>query len=646
MNFVRLLLSTGPRRHLDGVLGHAVNFIAAAIALWVIYATVISTADLYAMTIKFLSVMLALLFVLHGAASTSSPQRPSVLDFTFAVASLAAGVYFDINSENILNRISLMDPLSDLDILFGSILFFLTIEATRRTIGMALTSIVVVFVIYNLFGHVLGGAVGHGLIPYEHFLDLMVFTTDGIFGVPLRVVATYVFLFVLFGTFLTRSGGGDFFFNLATALTGRKVGGPAKVAVISSGLYGTISGSPTSDVVVTGSINIPMMQRLGYPAVLAAGVEITASTGGSMLPPVMGSAAFIMAEYTGIPYRDIAVAAVIPAILYYVGVYTQVHLRSLRLGLHGMAEKDIPKLGATLRQGLPFYVPLAVLVSALLLGYSPTYVAIYATLSVIALTMLRKDTRLSFKDYYSILAETTLLTVSVTAACAAAGLVIGGLSMTGLAAKFSSLIFLLTGSNLFPSLLMAGALTILLGMGMPTPSVYIMAAVLTGPVLINLGVPVMAAHMFILYYACLSAITPPVAVAAYAASAIARANPLEIAVAACRLSVVTFIVPFAFVYSHGILLMGSPSNIALDTLSAFAGALLLGAAVEGYYKGQIAWWGRVLLGIGGCLLLGPTANWFMIPAGLALAVIAFFLAPGLRSRTGTSAPVRPKTAKE
>ena len=632
MNFLKLLFSTGAVRHPTGVLAQVIKFTAAAVALWVVYSTTISTGDLFAMTIKFLSIMMALLFLLHGATSASDPTRPSAIDFILAVASLAAGVYFTVNSETIINRISLMDPLSQYDIFFGSVVFILTMEATRRTIGMSLTLIVVVFVIYNLFGHHLGGAVGHGLIPYQHFLDLMVFTTDGIFGVPVRVAATYVFLFVLFGTFLTRCGGGEFFFNLAAALTGGKVGGPAKVAVISSGLYGTISGSPTSDVVVTGSVTIPMMKRLGYPAALAAGVEVTASTGGGLLPPVMGSAAFIMAEYTGISYRDIALAATIPSLLYFVGVYTQVHLRSLRLGLAGMADKDIPKLGPTLRQGMPFYVPLAVLIAALLLGYSPNFVAVFATLSVIAVSLISKKTRLGLKDYYSILAETTLLTVSVTAACAAAGLVIGGLTMTGLATKFSSLVFLLTESNVFLSLLVGAALTILLGMGMPTPSVYILAAVLVGPMFVNLGIPLMAAHMFILYYACMSAITPPVAVAAYAASAIAQTNPLDIAMAAVRLSIVTFIVPFAFVYSHGLLLIGSPLNIVVDTVCATLGALLLAAAVEGYFKGPVAWWGRLLLtGAGFCLFV-PRLGWSVVPAGAAMAAVAFFLAPGLRDR--------------
>jgi len=647
VKIISALFDTCSQRKLDGWLGQVVTFFAAVVAAWVIYKTIFSTGDLFAMTITFLSATLALLFLLHGASAGAHPSRPSALDCILVATALACGVYFSVNSEAIINRISLLDPLSPYDVFFGSALFLLTIEATRRTVGMSMTLVVLVFIAYNMLGQYLPGALGHGGIDYQHFLDLMVFTTDGIFGVALKVAATYVFLFVLFGTFLTRCGGSDFFFNFSAALTGRKVGGPAKVAVISSGLYGTISGSPTSDVIVTGSVTIPMMKRLGYSAALAGGVEITASTAGGLLPPVMGSAAFIMAEYTGIAYRDIAIAATIPCVLYLLGVYVQVHLRSLRLGLRGMEEKDIPRLGPTLLQGMPFYVPLTVLVVALLMGYSPAYVAIYATVSVIAISVFSAKTRIGLKDIYGILAETTLLSLGVVAACAAAGLVIGGLTMTGLVTKVSFLVGLLTGSNLFMSLLLGGIFTILLGMGMPTPSVYLLGAVLIGPMLVNLGIPAMAAHMFILYYACLSAITPPVAVAAFAASAIARTNPLDIALAACRLSIVTFVIPFAFVYSTGVLLIGSWSDILIDSVAITIGAVLLALAAEGYYKAQVAWWGRALLAVAACCFFAPRVSWMALPAGVILALGAFFLSPGLRTLMPTSAvAARTKTAKE
>ncbi|HSG95210.1 MAG TPA: TRAP transporter fused permease subunit, partial [Afifellaceae bacterium] len=401
--------------------------------------------------------------------------------------------------------------------------------------------------VYNLFGDLIGGPLKHGEITLTHFLDITVFTTDGLFGVPLRVAATYAFLFVMFGTALAKTGGADFFFNIAASISGRAVGGPAKIAVISSGLYGTISGSPTSDVVTTGSVTIPMMKKMGYRPAFAGAVEVAASTGGSLIPPVMGAAAFIMSEYTGIDYVDIAFAAVIPALLYYLPIYLQVHLRADRHGLRGIDDGSIAPVLATLKEGGLFFVPLIVITWVLVEGYTPTYAAIYGTLSVLVIAMLKRASRPSPRDIFEILAETTLRMVAVTGACAAAGLVIGGITMTGLASKFSHLVFLLSGADVFLSLVLAALLTILLGLGMPTPSAYILAAVLVAPVMSELKIDLMAGHMFLLYFAVMSAITPPVAVAAYAASAIADENPLKIAVGAVRLALAAFLVPFSFV---------------------------------------------------------------------------------------------------
>lgn len=640
MGVAKLVFSTGPRRHLTGWLARVIAPFAALIAVWVIYENTIGTSDLFAMTISFLSVMLAMIFMTVGAHAHSNVNRPSMFDFAFTAATLVAGSYFYVNSETIITRVNLMDPLSVYDVTFGTILFLLSIEATRRTVGMALTSIVLIFVAYNLFGHYLPGAFSHGYISYHHFLDMMAFTTDGIFGVPLKVSATYVFLFVLFGTFLNSAGGGEFFFNLAAAISGRKPGGPAKIAVISSGLYGTISGSPTSDVVTTGSITIPMMRRLGYSPGLAGGVEVAASTGGSLLPPVMGSAAFIMAEYTGIAYRDIVIAGLFPALLYYVGIYAQVHLRSLKLGLSGLDEKEIAKLAHTLRKGAVFLVPLVVLVAALLNGYSPTFVAAFGALSVVVVASLRKKTRMSIKDIYHTLAKTTFAMVPVTAACAAAGLVIGGLTMTGLAGKFASLVFLLTASNIPLTLFLAGALTILLGMGMPTPSVYVLAAVLIGPLLERLGFPLLAAHMFLLYFSCLSALTPPVAVAAYAASAITQSNPLQIAVIATRLAIIAFVIPFAFLYSQELLLEGAPLEILLALVLAVLGALVLALAIEGYWKARLAWWERLLLATAAICFFVPTLGWTIL-LGAGLTILTFLVSPGLRPVGAVAGKTRP-----
>lgn len=622
------LLQTGSRRQLSPGLAKIIQTLGAVIALAVIYTTTVVYVDLFGMTVVFLSSILVLLFLMYSAGPWGRSDMPGPTDWILSIASAVVGAYFFMESDRIVERITLLYPLETPDLIAGSALLILTIEATRRTVGFGLTSVVSVFVLYNLFGHNLPFGLGFREVGYNHFLDIMMFTSDGLFGVPLRVAATYAFLFVLFGTFLSRAGGADFFYNLASAVAGRRVGGPAKIAVVSSGLYGTMSGSPTSDVVTTGSITIPIMKRLGYGKSLAGSVEVAASTGGSLLPPVMGSAAFIMAEYTGIEYRDIAIAGIVPALLYYLCVYTQVHLRSQKMGLMGMDENEVPTVRNALSNGGLFIVPLVVLSAALVLGFSPTYVAAFATLGVVAVAAVKPSTRMGLKAVWEALGETTVRMVSVVAACAAAGLVIGGISMTGLGGKFADLVFLVAGNSTFFVLLVSALLAIILGMGMPTPSAFILAAVLIGPTLSSLDFSAMQSNMFILYFAVLSAMTPPVAVAAFAAAAIAEDKPLGIAVGAVKLAITAFIVPFAFMYGDGLLMEGSILNILVSCTSAVIGVILLSAAVEGYLKNNLDRLIRMALFIAGLLFIFPGIVNLIL--GSLFTLVAVLATPHLR----------------
>lgn len=627
--FFSIAFSTGVRRRPVGWLKTILVAYAAGTAIWTCYSAILSSADVLAITIVFLCLMLVLVFQIVGTGPNADKIKPPIYDSLASLLSLMAGVYFFTNIDVIATRMSLFDPLSTIDLFFGTILVLLALEATRRTVGLGLTLIVLVFIIYNLFGDLLSGPLTHGEITFEHFIDILVFTSDGIFNIPIQVTATYAFLFVMFGTFLERAGGGEFFFDLAATFTGKQPGGPAKIAVFSSALFGTVSGSPTSDVVTTGSVTIPIMKRLGYSGVLAAGVEVAASTGGSLLPPVMGSAAFIMAEFTGINYVDIVVAGAIPAVLYYVCIYSQVHLRSLKLGLAGLDENELPKLKETLKKGGLFIVPLIILVVALVSGYTPTYVAMFGVLSVIAVWVVRRQGRMTLNDLYEGLAQTTFNMVAVTGACAAAGLVIGGITMTGLAGKVSELVLLVAGSSLYLTLLVSAMITIILGMGMPTPAAYALAAVLLGPTLVDgLNIPVMPAHLFLLYFAVMSAMTPPVAVAAYAAAAIADANPMEIAFTAVKLSIGAFILPFAFVYGTGLLLIGSIEEILITTLSVSLAMLLVSIASEGYLRSRLPWWNRLLFAAAGIALLFP--NPYTLAAGALLTGLAAF--PALKTK--------------
>jgi TRAP transporter 4TM/12TM fusion protein len=597
--------SVGARRRPEGGFSIFITVFAVVTAVFVVSAATTVVVGPWTLGAVFLCGMMTIGFLTVGAFEDSDPRTPSWLDWVLALAAAAAGAYFALNADDIEDRISLLDELSTWAVIWGTVVFVLTIEITRRTTGLGLTIVALLFVAYNFLGHRLGGVLQHGVIDYHHFLDIMAFTTDGIFGLPTRVAATYAFLFVLFGTLLQRTGGGDFFFDFASALAGRQPGGPAKIAVISSGLYGMVSGSPTSDVVTTGSITIPIMRRLGYPGTLAGAVEVAASTGGSLVPPVMGSAAFIMAEYTGIEYADIAVAALIPAMLYYVCVYSQVHFRSLRMGLSPMEEDSIPGILPTLRRGGIFIVPLVVVTVALLRGYTPTMVAVFGTLAVLGISVLRPGSRLGPIDLVKILAETSYRMVPVAGACAAAGLIIAGITMTGLAAKLAHVVYAITDAQMLPALLLAAAMTIVFGLGMPTPSAYILAAVLMGPLLTKLGVATLPAHMFLLYYAVMSAITPPVAVAAYAASSIAEGNPLTIAVIAVRLALAAFVVPFGFVYGPALLMEAPGLEVIPAVVSAAAGVALLALAVEGHWRGPVPAWARMLLVPAGILLVLP-----------------------------------------
>jgi TRAP transporter 4TM/12TM fusion protein len=612
--------SVGVRRKPTGWLAYVVTPLAVALAVYVIVAATVLIIAPWELTAIFLCGIITLAFLSVGATPGANPDRPSLLDYGLALASFATGAYFAINSGEIVDRIALLSPLSQWDLAFGALMVLLTLEITRRTTGLGLTVVVLIFVAYNFFGHLLGGVLQHGYIDTVHFIDIMVYTTDGIMGLPARVAATYAFMFVMFGVVLYYAKGADFFFDVAAAISGGKPGGPAKVAVVSSGLFGMVSGSPTADVVTTGSVTIPAMKRLGYGSAVAGAVEAAASTGGSLMPPVMGSAAFLMAEYTGIPYRDIAIAALLPALLFYLCVYAQVHFRAVRLRLAGLEPHEIPKLGAALKQGSMFFVPLTVLTVSLLYGFTPTMVAIFGTVAIIIVSWFRRDTRLGPLELWNALAETTFRMVPVAGATAAAGLVIAGLTMTGLAAKFAHVVYAMTDANQFMTLVVGAALTVVLGCGMPTPSAYILAAVLMGPLMAKLGVDVLAGQLFLLYFAVMSAITPPVAVAAYAASSIAEANPITIAGHAVKLALAAFVVPFVFVFGPELLWKGPVWKTVLTFATAAVGLVLLSGAIERYAKWADAWWSRILLAVGAILMITPDV--WLTAIGVALAACA------------------------
>ncbi|HTI88136.1 MAG TPA: TRAP transporter fused permease subunit [Alphaproteobacteria bacterium] len=625
---VDVWFAMGARRSPEGWAAWAFALGSAALTLYVIASAVLPTVSDWRVAINFLTGSLALCFLMIAPSPHADVRRVPWYDGALAVAAVALGGYFMLNAARIEGRIPFLDLMSRWDVIFGTALILLTLEMTRRVVGFAFALLTLDFIVYALLGHHLGGILTHARVPYRNFIDTEVLTDEGMLGLPLETAAKYAFLFVLFGEIMRFARSGAFFNDLATVIAGRRSGAPAKIAVISSGLYGAISGSTTLDVVTTGSISIPMMKRHGYGPNLAAAIELTASAGGAIMPPVMGSAAFIMAEYADIPYREVALAAVLPALLYYIAVYAQVHFQSVNQRLPRLREDEIPKLGPNLRKGAIFLAPTLMLILGLVAGFDAPHVAIAAGAFALLLASVRRDSRFDALMLLRTAADTVLRMMPIIAACAAAGLITTLITVTGLGPKFAEIAYVVTGDSMPWTLFIAAVFTMTLGMGMPIPAAYFLAAVLMAPVLQNLGLPEIATHMFLLCFAAMSAITPPTHAASYAAATIAGrgTNPLHISITAVRFALAAFVVPFAFAFSTTLLMIGSPWRIAIDFATAALGFILIAAACEGHPRLGTLWWERMLLGASGLFFVAPPlwGNWVgLILAALSMASVGW-----------------------
>ncbi|HTY69309.1 MAG TPA: TRAP transporter fused permease subunit [Alphaproteobacteria bacterium] len=568
------------------------GWLAGVVAVFsIVAAFLITYLALFGVTTQHLQVSLFLILLLPIAFVTTTASirhdRLTVLDYALALISIACAIWFAVNEPRYADWMTGFSEPTAGDIAAGTALLLLGIELCRRSVGIGLTSILFILLAYVAFGPYLAGSFRHPALSYDYFLEMQVIGTDGVFGTPLYVAASYAFLFVMFGNFYVTSGGGQLFFDVAAALTGRYVGGPAKACVVSSGLYGSISGSPVADVATTGPVSIPIMKRIGIPAERAGAIEAAASTGGSMLPPVMGAVAFIMANFTGIPYAKICEYAALPALGYYLGIYALVHFEAVRLDLGRVPEEQIVGLKVALRRNWPSVVPIVVLIWLLIAGFSAAYVAAGSAVSVIVASWFSRDGKIGPRRFTQACVDTCHSMVPLTAAVAAAGIIIGCIELTGLDDKFTLLLFSLSGGLLLPSLILAAMVLVLLGMGMPTTGVYIMGVALLAPVFIGkFGLATMPVHMFMLFYSCMSAITPPVAVAAFAAASIAGANPFKLAPYACKLAVGGFVLPFFFLFNPGMLMQGTAVNIVSDTALGAALVLVSAVVLHGYVRRQ------------------------------------------------------------
>lgn len=546
-----------------------------------------------------IALFIAITFPIAFLTTTARRSRKHLAwtDVVLAAASFAVGMYYIVLDERFLNWSRGFSQPDTWDVTAGFALLALVVELCRRSVGWGLTSLVALLLVFTVFGQWMPGALKHENFGVPYFIEMMTIMENGIFGAPLEVAATYAFLFVLFGSFYEKSGGGQLFFDLANAVTGRMRGGAAKACVTASGLYGSISGSPTADVATTGPLTIPIMTKMGVPAVRAAAIEATASSGGAMLPPVMGAVAFIMSDLTNISYASICWASIIPALLYYYSIYLLVHNEAVRRNEPRMAEEDIVPLARALVGGWRHLLPIGALIGLLIAGFTPVYVAAGATAAVIVLSWFHPPTAIGPRRFVACCTDTITRLVPLVGAVAAAGVVIGAIEISALAGKFTLLINALSGGLLVPTLLLSAVFLVLLGMGMPTPAVYIMGAALLAPVLRGVfNLPEMQVHLFMLYFACLSAITPPVAVANFAAGAIAGVNPMALGPYAVKLAIGGFILPFYFLFNPGLNMEGGLFYILECVFFAIAMCTFASFALQGHLGLRlIAWPLRFLL---------------------------------------------------
>lgn len=549
---------------------------------------------------------MTLAFLLYSATNRSPKDRFSVLDLIAMILGMIVCTHAALNYDRIMTNPGLS---SRWDLILGIIATLLVLEMTRRILSWVLPAIGIITILYAYLGPHLPGLFAHRGFSLDYIIETLYMSTAGIWGTVTGVSATILSGFLIFGSVLYYTGGGEIFVDLAKIIAGRSYGGPAKVSCISSAFFGTISGSAVANVVVDGVFNIPLMKKLGYKPEFAAAVEATASTGGQLMPPVMGAGAFIMAEFLGVPYSKVALAAVIPALLYYLGVASSVHFAARKLNLERLPKEVIPSMKKTFLKSPPLFIPIALLVYLLMSGYDPTTSVLWATGASAAFYFVtaRSFAMLKQRSWNLVLALEAggKSIVLVASLCACAQIVIGMINLSGLGIKMSELVFGLSMGIEFLALFFTMIVCLILGMGLPTTAAYVLAASVAGPALIKLGVIPMAAHLFVFYFAIISAITPPVCAATYAAVAIARSNWWQSGWLGVRMGLAGFMAPFLFVYVPNLLFTGSFLEIFWNTLVSALGVMGMAGVAMGYFGGRSRWYESLLLAAGALFLLKP-----------------------------------------
>lgn len=550
------------------------------------------------------------------------------LDFVLLILGIITFGYALKEIEGVLERAGIFT--TNLDLIFGTLAVLLILEMTRRTVGIALPIVGLVFFLYAVYGHLLPGELAHNGYSYKRIITAL-FTYNGIFGMPVAVAATFVAMFIVFAAILELTGVGNIFLDLSKGLAGKSRGGPAKMATLASALFGSISGSAVANVASTGSFTIPMMKKMGYKGTFAGAVEAAASTGGQIMPPIMAAGAFLMADILGIPYTDIIKAALLPAILYFATIWFSIDLRSAKRGLRGLPAEEIPNVKKLLLKDGKMLIPLLVLIIELaIFKVSPIRAALVAIIVALLLSFFSKKKRPSVKGIFDSLFDASKGIVSIIAPVACAGIVIGVIGLTGVGGKIASLVINLSGGSLFLALVLAMITAIIFGMGLPTTVSYLLVVAVLAPVLSDLGVQPIAAHLFIFYYACLSGITPPVALAAYTGANIAGASPMKTSIEASKLAIAAYILPFYFIFEPALLLQGSWAEITLVSIVATIGILSLAASLEGWLIGELSPIRRIALLVSSIIVIIPV--WYTDIIGISL-VLGIVLTQYLKSKT-------------
>ena len=568
------------------------------------------------------ALMLFMAFMIYPARAKSSRSKLSWIDVGFAFISLSVAAYIWIDYEGFITR---MGMPNNMDVIMGTALILLVLEASRRISGWPLVILSGLFLAYGLFGQNMPSIFMHRGYTWSKLVNHIFINTEGIYGTSVSVAASYIFLFILFGTVMNKSGMGQFFNDIALALAGHTKGGPAKVAVIASGFLGSINGSAVANVVTTGAFTIPLMKKTGYSSEFSGSVEASASVGGQLLPPVMGAAAFIMAEMLGMRYSIIVVSAAIPALLYYLGILVQVQLRASKNNLTGIPKSELPRVGDVMRSRGHLMLPILFLLYMLLFSKTTVIFSAFCTIIVtIGVSMLKTETRMSVKDIFDAFDEATRSVVSVAIACAVVGIVIGVVSLTGFGLNMANAIIQLGSSSLLATLVLTMITCMILGMGLPSIPAYLITATMAAPALVQLGIPALAAHMFVFYFAMFANLTPPVALASFAAAGISGGDPMKTGFQSVKLALAGFVVPYMFVYNNALLLIETTPLVAIRvTITAIIGVFMIGIATEGYLIKKLNPILRAIVFMGSLLLI--TENFVQDIIGLGILTILIFI---------------------